>query len=193
MALLASSTLPPIISGVKSLALTIWNQLPPSPLPVVPPRVWDRIVRGVLMCMSRSPSDSSCTQMTALCCLRVQGVQCWSDLDRQAARSLVVGYKTWPLGLKLSPYIQRSSWMPCETELASCLPIRPAFLRPTEIIIVMPGLLMTSDFARQLLRSPTITPGPQLMWICGRYVLLVVTVRHLSAMPILQRRPYGLF
>ena len=35
-----------MISGVNSLALTTPNQLPPSPLPVVPPRIWDRIVRG---------------------------------------------------------------------------------------------------------------------------------------------------
>ena len=46
VALLASSTLPPMISGVNSLALTTPNQLPPSPLPVVPPLIRDRIVRG---------------------------------------------------------------------------------------------------------------------------------------------------
>ena len=46
VALLASSTLPPMISGVNSLALTIPNQLPPSPLPVVPLHIWDSIVQG---------------------------------------------------------------------------------------------------------------------------------------------------
>ena len=99
--------------------------------------------------------------MTALNCLWVRGVQCRSDLDRQAASPLVVRCTTWPLGLKLLPYIPGSSWMPHQTELASCLPIRPAFLRPTIILILMPGLLMTSNFARHLLRRLTSTPGPQ--------------------------------
>ena len=39
-------TLPPMTSGVNSLALTTPNQLPPSPLPVVPPRIRSRMVRG---------------------------------------------------------------------------------------------------------------------------------------------------
>ena len=38
VALLASSTLLPMISVVNLLALTTPDQLPPSPLPVVPPR-----------------------------------------------------------------------------------------------------------------------------------------------------------
>ena len=46
VALLASSNLPSMISGVNSLALTTPNQLPPSLLPVVPPRIQDRFVRG---------------------------------------------------------------------------------------------------------------------------------------------------
>ena len=46
VALLASNTLPPIISGVNSLALTTPSQLLPSPLPVVPHRIRDRIVQG---------------------------------------------------------------------------------------------------------------------------------------------------
>ena len=49
VALLASSTLPPMISDVNSLALTTPNQLPPSHLPVVPPRIRDRIVRGEIV------------------------------------------------------------------------------------------------------------------------------------------------
>ena len=46
VALLASSSLPPMISGVNSLALKTPSQLPLSPIPVAPPRIRDRIVRG---------------------------------------------------------------------------------------------------------------------------------------------------
>ena len=49
VALLASSTLPPMISDVNSLALTTPSQLPPSRLPVVPPRIRDHIVRGEIV------------------------------------------------------------------------------------------------------------------------------------------------
>ena len=42
----ASSTPPPMISGVNPLDLATPTQLSPSSLPVVPPRIQDRIVRG---------------------------------------------------------------------------------------------------------------------------------------------------
>ena len=42
----ASSTPPPMMSGVKPLGLSTPSQLPPSTLPVVPPRIQDRIIRG---------------------------------------------------------------------------------------------------------------------------------------------------
>ena len=76
VALLASSSLQPMISDVNSLAMTTPSQLPPSPLPVVPPRTRDRVVRGEFVDVHESlPSDSCWNQMTYLYCLWVRGVQ----------------------------------------------------------------------------------------------------------------------
>ena len=77
VALLASSTLPPIISGVYSLALTTLNQLPPSPLPVVLPRIWSRIVGGEFVDVHESLPERLILEPDDCFILSVvRGVQC---------------------------------------------------------------------------------------------------------------------
>ena len=83
-ALLASSTLPPMISGVNSLALTTLNQLPPSPLPVVPPRIWDRIVRGEFVDVHESLPERLMLQPDD-CFMLSMGAGRWVLIRRRSA------------------------------------------------------------------------------------------------------------
>ena len=183
-----------MISGVNSLALKTPNQLPLSPLPVVPPRIQDRIVRGEFVDVHESLPERLMLELDDCFTFSVGAGRSVFIRPRSASsqptRCLVHDMATW---LETFTLYFRVLMDALPNLAGKLLAYHAHILEANNNYHSDAGFVMTPDFARQLLRSPTSTPGPQLMRICGRHVLLVVTVRHVSAMHILQRRSYGLF
>ena len=105
VALLASSTPPPMISGVNSLALTTPDQLPPSPLPVVPPRIWDRFVRVDFVDVHESlserlmlePDDCFMLSMGAACSVLIRPRSASSQVTRCRVHDVASWLETFTL------------------------------------------------------------------------------------------------